>query len=125
MAEAEQLTETHSVYVRAMPKTKGFVTSREVSPGVILDYLDGELYGVEVLNAWTAEIDGRDVIEKAKRAWWWPASQLSYPWRPFLRGGDEFGNRTIGIRLPGGMLIVALNIPLRRDLLDLTAEGVE
>lgn len=119
------MTETCSVYVRLLPKFSGQVTlSREVAPGVHLDYnIDGELSGVEVLDAWTVEIDGHDAIEKAKRAWWWPTSQLSGRWQPLLLGGDEFGNRTIGIRLPGGMLIVALNIPLRRELLDPTAEG--
>lgn len=58
-------------------------------------------------------------LDIARRAWWWPARELT-PWQrwPVIRGGDEYGNRTVGIRLPGGMLIVALNVPLRRELLD-------
>ena len=110
--------ESHSVYVRIYAGQQGIVRTREVAPGVMIDYLNDELYGVEVLNAWAVEIDGRDVLDVARRCWWWPASELTNRWRPFLRGGDEFGNRTVGIRLPGGMLIVALNIPLRTALLD-------
>lgn len=110
--------ETYSVYVRVMPKARGEIASRELLPGIIVDRLDGQIYGVEILDAWTVEVDGRDVVEQAKRAWWWPARKLTNPRQLFLRGGDEFGNHTIGIRLPGGMLIVALNVPLRRELWD-------
>lgn len=40
-------------------------------------------------------------------------------WRPLIlvgiRGGDEWCNRTIGLRLPGGALFLCLNVPLRRE----------
>lgn len=39
------------------------------------------------------------------RAWFWPASQLSYPWRVLDRGGDEFGRRTLGVRVPARYLV--------------------
>ena len=51
-----------------------------------------------------------------KRFWWWPAHQLTHRWCPGFLGGDEFGNRTVAIRLPGGLLITALNVPLRTTL---------
>lgn len=62
-------------------------------------------------------------MHRTRRFWWWPVAELTYRWRPFLLGGDEFGNRTVGIRLPGGMLIVALNVPLRREFWDPELEG--
>lgn len=42
------------------------------------------------------------------RFFWWPADELTYPWRLAMLGGDEYGRRTLGVRLPGGMLFVAL-----------------
>lgn len=54
----------------------------------------------------------------ARRFWWWPAQRLTSRWRLLLFGVDEFNNRTVGIRLPGGMLIVALNVPLRTEKAD-------
>jgi hypothetical protein len=39
-------------------------------------------------------------------------------WRPLIlvgiRGGDEWCNRTVGLRLPGGALFLCLDVPLRR-----------
>ncbi|MFB7288996.1 hypothetical protein [Actinacidiphila glaucinigra] len=49
---------------------------------------------------------------------WWPASTLSGRWQLLylagLRGGDENCNRTIGVRIPGGVVFACLNIPLRQ-----------
>ncbi len=42
------------------------------------------------------------------RAWFWPTSRLQYRWRPLDRGSDEFGRRTVGVRVPGGIWWVAL-----------------
>lgn len=119
------MAESHSVYVRIYAGRQGVVRTREVAPGVMVDYLNGEVYGVEILNAWAVEVDGRDVLDVARRYWWWPVSELTNRRQLFLRGGDEFGNRTIGIRLPGGMLIVALNIPLRTEWLDPDLEEMQ
>jgi hypothetical protein len=60
----------------------------------------------------------------ARRVWWWPARELTpwERWNPCFLGGDEYGNRTLAVRLPGGLLIIALNIPLRTKMLDLTSE---
>ena len=55
----------------------------------------------------------------SRRVWWWPASHLTRRWWPLVfRGGDEYGNATIALRVPGGMIILALNLPLRRTLLE-------
>lgn len=48
------------------------------------------------------------ITEGEPRAWFWPASRLTNRWLPVLRGSDEYGRRDLGIRVPGGMLIVAL-----------------
>lgn len=49
-----------------------------------------------------------------RRFFWWGADQLTYRWRPLYIGGtDEFDNPTLGVRLPGGVLFVCLNWPLR------------
>ena len=58
-------------------------------------------------------------VTTSSRFFWWRAEGLTYRWRPLhLRGiwhGDENCNRTIGVRLPGGMLHVCLNVPLRQQ----------
>ena len=59
--------------------------------------------------------------DTARRIWWYPARTLGPAWRwrrLFIRGGDEFGNTTLGLRVPGGMVILALNVPLRTVLWD-------
>lgn len=48
------------------------------------------------------------------RFFWWNASGLTRPWQPLYVGGtDEWCNRTLGIRLPGGVLFVVLNPKVR------------
>ena len=42
------------------------------------------------------------------RFFWWSRKDLTYPWRPVLVGGDEYARRTVGVRVPGGMLFLAL-----------------
>ena len=65
--------------------------------------------------AWLEHRLGPDT---ARRVWWWPARTLTHRWRCWLlRGGDEFGNKTVGVRVPGGMVLVATTIPLRTDRL--------
>jgi hypothetical protein len=63
----------------------------------------------------------------SRRFFWWPASSLTHRWRPLCvagwRGGDENCNRTIGIRLPGGLLFVCLNMPLRQAPCDDCKDG--
>lgn len=63
-------------------------------------------------------VDG-EWVTTSRRLFWWQASGLSYRWQPlYLRGfwhGDENCNRTVGVRLPGGMLFVCLNVPLRQQ----------
>lgn len=51
----------------------------------------------------------------SKRLFWWSASELTNRWRPLYRGTDENCNRTLGLRLPGGVLFVCLNVPLRQS----------
>lgn len=50
---------------------------------------------------------------------WWSAGWDGAWWAPLIlagiHGGDEWCNRTVGLRLPGGALFLALNIPLRRE----------
>jgi len=56
---------------------------------------------------------GRDA---ARRLWTYERGSWSGPL--VMRGGDEYGNRTLALRLPGGRaLITALNVPLRRHRL--------
>lgn len=69
-----------------------------------------------------AEPDPDDAREQPVAAWkprrffWWNTRTLTYRWRPLYLGGtDEFGNRTLGIRLPGGVLFACLNVPLRTE----------
>lgn len=52
------------------------------------------------------------------RSFWWQADSLSFPWKPLYAGTDENCNRTVGVRLPGGVLFVCLNIPLRQTPCD-------
>lgn len=51
---------------------------------------------------------------------WYSRGWDSSWYRPLIligiRGGDEWCNRTIGLRVPGGALFLALNIPLRRKM---------
>ncbi|MFD7413500.1 hypothetical protein [Kitasatospora purpeofusca] len=47
-----------------------------------------------------------------------PSRSWNSPWwRPIIltgvRGGDEWCNRTIGLRVPGGALFLNLNWPMR------------
>jgi len=48
------------------------------------------------------------VIETPPRWFFWPAHELTHRWRPVYLGGDEFGRRTIGLRVPGGVLWLPL-----------------
>jgi len=51
------------------------------------------------------EVNGvmRDVVDFPKRAWWYSG----WSWKIFWRGGDEFGQHTLAISLPGvGSLVV-------------------
>jgi len=54
----------------------------------------------------------------SRRLFWWKAKNLTFRWRLLyldgIHGGDENCNRTIGLRLPGGVLFLCLNIPLRQ-----------
>jgi hypothetical protein len=52
----------------------------------------------------------------SRRFFWSPAASLAYPWRPLCvwRATDVNSNRTVGIRLPRGMLHICLNVPLRQ-----------
>ncbi|WP_431959362.1 hypothetical protein [Actinacidiphila sp. bgisy160] len=58
----------------------------------------------------------------SSRFFWWTADGLTRRWRPLYldgwRGGDENCNRTVGIRLPGGVLFACLNVPLRQEPCD-------
>ncbi len=48
-------------------------------------------------------------VEREPRWFWWPADRLTSRWWPLImRGGDEWCRRTLGVRLPGGMLFLAL-----------------
>lgn len=55
--------------------------------------------------------------ERSSRFFWWSARTLTRPWKPFYvaRHGEENCNNTFGLRLPGGVLFVCLNIPLRQE----------
>lgn len=63
-----------------------------------------------------AELDG--VIGQPSRLFFSRGWDGSW-WRPLIlvgiRGGDEWCNRTVGVRVPGGAVFVALNVPLRRE----------
>ena len=59
---------------------------------------------------------------KPTRFFWWKAKQFDRKtrayWQPFHTGCDEFCNRTLGIRLPFGVLFICLNVPLRKVTCD-------
>lgn len=64
-----------------------------------------------------------------RRVWILPKGSYLWPgWpdepRPWVfLGGDEYGNRTLCLRLPfRAVLVVALTVPLRRTLIDPTME---
>lgn len=48
------------------------------------------------------------VIDPVPRWWFWRSSRLSPRQQLFVWGSDEFGRRDLAVRVPGGMLIVAL-----------------
>lgn len=56
---------------------------------------------------------------RSSRFFWWGAAGLTRRWLPLYlagwRGGDENCNRTVGVRLPGGVLFACLNVPLRQE----------
>lgn len=54
------------------------------------------------------EEPGRGGVITEPWVFWWPASRLTCRWRPFTLGGDEWGRRRLGVRLPGGMLFLPL-----------------
>ena len=53
---------------------------------------------------------------------WFSRSWDSSWWRPVIlvgiRGGDEWCNRTIGLRMPGGAVFLNLNFPMRTRMCD-------
>jgi hypothetical protein len=63
--------------------------------------------------------------ERAKRMWVMRNAHLSpgeKNWL-FIRGGDEFGNRTVAVRAsPKRYVVLATTVPLRRVLLDMEDE---
>jgi hypothetical protein len=67
-------------------------------------------------------LDDLNAPTVSRRFFWWRASSLTYRWRPLYlvgwRHGDENCNGTIDARLPGGMLFVCLNVPLRQEPCD-------
>lgn len=59
---------------------------------------------------------------KPKRVWYSGGGWTS-PWWQLLilvgiRGGDEFCNRTIGLKVPGGAVFLNLNFPMRTETCD-------
>jgi hypothetical protein len=51
---------------------------------------------------------------RSRRFFWWSAKDLTFRWRPLYWGTEENCNRTFGVRVPGGVVFVCLNIPLRQ-----------
>ncbi|MEW2498393.1 hypothetical protein AB0942_33405 [Streptomyces nodosus] len=51
---------------------------------------------------------------RSTRFFWWRAGTLTRSWQPVYTGDEENCNRTIGLRLPGGVLFMCLNVPLRQ-----------
>ncbi|MGW6260351.1 hypothetical protein [Streptomyces sp. NPDC055085] len=41
-----------------------------------------------------------------KPFFWWSRSRLSFRWKLFYRGEDEYHWRTVGIRVPFGVLFI-------------------
>lgn len=54
-----------------------------------------------------------DPLGPPRRWFWWPARDLTYRWRPLYRGTEEHCNRTLGIRLPGGVLFLVTTPHMR------------
>jgi hypothetical protein len=60
-------------------------------------------------------LDGADAGPIRSTRWfWWNASSLTHRWRPLYWGSEENCNRTIGLRVPGGVLFLCLTVPLRQ-----------
>jgi hypothetical protein len=51
---------------------------------------------------------------RSRRFFWWPASTLVFRWQLLYAGKEENCNRAVGIRVPGGVIFLCLNIPLRQ-----------
>lgn len=64
---------------------------------------------------------------KSKRFFWRKASTLTFRWTPFYftPHGEENCNTTFGLRLPGGVLFVCLNVPLRQEPCEAFIEATE
>lgn len=58
--------------------------------------------------------DDLDGPVKSTRWWWSPAAENAFRWKLLYWGTEENCNQAIGLRLPGGVLHVCLNIPLRQ-----------
>jgi hypothetical protein len=39
-------------------------------------------------------------------------------WKPFILGSDEFCNRTVGLKVPGGAILLNLNPRMRTETCD-------
>jgi hypothetical protein len=58
-----------------------------------------------------------DIAHYGPSRMWYSRPWDSPWWRPIIlvgiRGGDEWCNRTIGLRIPGGAVFLNLNWPMR------------
>lgn len=61
---------------------------------------------------------------RQERTFWWAVRQVSNRWQPFYYGGtDEYCNRTLGIRVPFGVLFFRLDREIRHRRCALDAAG--
>lgn len=100
----------HGLYAQSQHAT---CPGREVEPNPCVCCCDGC-----VDNCAAHDPDHGNCLQPS-RWFWWSARQLSYRWKLLylngVHGGDEFCNRTLGLRLPGGVLFVVLNWRLRYE----------
>lgn len=80
-----------------------------------------DAHSPEWQDAWLAgAAQGHREAEQAvppflRRFFWWDKESLSFPRKLFYKGGDEYCNDTIGIRLKGGVLFIRRNRKVRLE----------
>lgn len=85
--------------------------------GTALAELDQE----EVSDEWAEAYDeGCRDMEKAippilRRFFWWDKDSLTSPWKLIYRGGDEFCNNTLGVRVKGGVFFIRTDRKFRTE----------
>lgn len=69
----------------------------------------------DLLNGRASHPGFVEPLDPTPRVFWWPADTLTRRWKPIYRGREERCNRTLGIRVPGGVLFIVTNRRIRTE----------